>query len=604
MSKKRGRYIGTDVNPDTWSSASSVHNYMLDDPILDYFSRYKCHDLSQEKEKDKCIFFKFILEKGINFERAIMYYIKHTLKIDYKQISYNREDSLLYEKYEETIKSIKKRVPLIYQGVLHDSVNKTYGTPDIIIRKDILNKLVPNTLENEDLFDLDTYAIIDIKFTSLDLSVDGIHLLNSGRARANKGQIILYNRMLNIVLSDLGLDLSDKCYVLGRGYKITKTRTRTTSKSNNCFEKLGHIEPFDHDSDISEKLNGALKWLSDLKENGSNWSLENSINLRPELRPNMCNTYDAPFTSLKKKVALEQEEITLLCNVSYKNRMEALLHDIFKISDEELTTDILLLNKSPRTDLIQKIIEMNKLGNKDIIRPRPKIDKISNETMEFFNNSSLIEFYIDFETVNVFDSFDKLYNGLPEIGHHSYTVMIGLIVRSYKYKTDSYYNFIASEISIDAEYKIFKDMLELVNKLCLSANVDPCSAKFYHWSQIEQCIYKNISKKSGLEELQKLNFCDALEFFRKEPFLIKGMYNFSLKTVGFAFIKNNLFGSNNPDISSWTDEVASGLDASILLEQYYKNIPESNKILADIIKYNKVDCSTILHIVDFIRENY
>ena len=166
MSKKRGRYIGTDVNPDTWSSASSVHNYMLDDPILDYFSRYKCHDLSQEKEKDKCIFFKFILEKGINFERAIMYYIKHTLKIDYKQISYNREDSLLYEKYEETIKSIKKRVPLIYQGVLHDSVNKTYGTPDIIIRKDILNKLVPNTLENEDLFDLDTYAIIDIKFTS------------------------------------------------------------------------------------------------------------------------------------------------------------------------------------------------------------------------------------------------------------------------------------------------------------------------------------------------------------------------------------------------------------------------------------------------------
>ena len=32
--------VYVDVDPMTWSSASSVHNYILDDPILDYIKLF------------------------------------------------------------------------------------------------------------------------------------------------------------------------------------------------------------------------------------------------------------------------------------------------------------------------------------------------------------------------------------------------------------------------------------------------------------------------------------------------------------------------------------------------------------------------------------
>ena len=587
-SRKRICLQQEDVNPSLWISASSVHNYMLDDPILDYFN------LTENIQDHGNIFFKFILDKGIKFEKAIMSYIKNSLKIDYKQISYTREDSYKGDTYAETIKAIKNRVPLIYQGTLHDHKNKIYGTPDIIIRNDYLNKLIPGTID-ENSFNSNTYSIIDIKFTSLDIAANGINLLNSGRAKANKGQIILYNRMLHNILTEQNLNTNGcaYCYVLGRGYKMTSRSV--TTKSNNCFEKLGLIEPNGRDKEISEKLDGAINWLFHLKENVSEWSrktdlFSNQLDLLNELRPNMCNTYDAPFHSLKTKIAEEQEEITLLANVSYKNRLTALEHDIYRLTDPELTIDILDLKEgSNRTNLIEKMLLMNKEDNTDIIRPIPHIDKLSKNVKEFFRANAPIEFYIDFETVNIFDSFDRL----PNVGHTSYTVMIGLVVNCNS--SVYYYNFTADEISDAAECKIFKQMLELVNSLCLENNVEPGTAKFYHWSPIEQFIYKNIAKKS---DFISLNFCDALEFFRSEPFLIKGMYNFSLKTVSKSFIEHGLI----TNLETWSGSLLNGLDASIVLEQYYNK--ESNINIQDIIEYNKIDCMSILKIVEFIRNNY
>ena len=63
---------------------------------------------------------------------------------------------------------MKEGVPIIYQGILHNYNNKTFGAPDLMIRNDYLNKFIGYDLYNDTspskILDVSWhYVIVDIK---------------------------------------------------------------------------------------------------------------------------------------------------------------------------------------------------------------------------------------------------------------------------------------------------------------------------------------------------------------------------------------------------------------------------------------------------------
>src|SRR2546421_334228 len=117
----------------TWNSASEIHNYMLNDPLLDY--------LNLAVEKPVSLFLNTIFDLGNKFE----YKIVNTLfKDNYVKICNNQAEIKMNSKYEETLNEMKKGTPVIYQGSLRSEINHTVGSPDLLIRSDLINLLIPD----------------------------------------------------------------------------------------------------------------------------------------------------------------------------------------------------------------------------------------------------------------------------------------------------------------------------------------------------------------------------------------------------------------------------------------------------------------------------
>jgi len=594
---KRIKLTQETIDLNTYVSASSIHNYLLNDPIIDYLKLMK-----QDSESIKTNvlptfendFFKFICNKGIEFEAAVINKLFKLSDSEFKQISYNQQDIPKVSKFIETKEEMMKGTPIIYQGVLHDNSEKVFGSPDIIIRSDYINKIVPNTLPTH----LETlkaphltgnyhYLIIDIKFHTLHFKTDQISLINEGRMKANKGQLLIYNQMLSKVQ---GLE-PEYFYVMGRGYKFNPR----------CDAKLGSVsgkEIIDREKNtLEEKVIEAVSWMKFIKSNYKKLK----VGEIPELFPNMCNEYDSPFHLKKLEIAKELNEITLLWSMNPKNRQIANSNGITEWNSPELTAEKLGVTGEKTATIISEMLKLNQ--SEEIIN----ITKLSDKWKNYFSGD---EFVIDFETVsNLFDNMERI----PYIGSESYVFMIGLTHKGI------YYNFTAKSLSVESEKNLFEEMLKKVRSLSEeneeikeseeSPSTNRKEIKFFHWGSIENYTFKNILNL--YPELKSINvsnnslakdivFNNLLDVFYSEPIIIKNALNFSLKTIGNELIKNKLIQTEG-----WEKECVNGLEAMILAEKIYREgEKDTEKIienLKDIIKYNEKDCEVTYHILQFLK---
>ena len=92
-------------------------------------------------------FLEFIFDKGREFEAGILrlFQDRHdviTVAHDYREIN-----SL--GKAEETFEVMKQGAPIIYQAVLWDAHNMNYGSPDFLVRSDVLRDLFPESISQQ-----------------------------------------------------------------------------------------------------------------------------------------------------------------------------------------------------------------------------------------------------------------------------------------------------------------------------------------------------------------------------------------------------------------------------------------------------------------------
>ena len=166
-------------------SASSLKNYINNDPIIDYLSYWNIDNLSQIPNKERVInkenkneFLNYLLNNGIKYENDIYEKIKETHNV--VQVFKNMND-LNPENFELTKKYINEGQNIIYQAVLYNYENNTYGIADLLVRSDYINIFVPNTLDSEEekINNKYYYFVIDIKNSTIELNKDNIYVLNS-----------------------------------------------------------------------------------------------------------------------------------------------------------------------------------------------------------------------------------------------------------------------------------------------------------------------------------------------------------------------------------------------------------------------------------------
>ena len=609
-----------------WVSASSTRNYLLKDPLCDWLNvHYKtpvqnlnksgsfivntCSPLSRNESN----FTEFILEQGKLFESNILRLMYQKFGDDNIVDIGGELNARSSEKVEETISAMKKGIPFIHSGVFHNHENETYGVPDLLVRSDWINDLVcEEVLKHEEIhipaYDLIDklgncptyhYLVIDIKFSTLYLRSDSTHILNCGSFPAYKAQLLVYNQALANVQ---GYN-PHKAYILGR-------RWRSSSKgenffNENCFDRLGVIDYSTVDYKYISKTKKAISWIRLVRtEDASKWNLTSTPLSRKELYPNMCNTHDYPWSNVKKEMAKKVKEITSVWMVSVKNRKIAHKKGIYSWNNRYCTLNNLGINKGKNSRIIEKILNTNRSKgkySKGILFP-----KVIKNNSKGWNIPEVIEFYVDFETVNdVLSDNSKL----PNIESLNMIFMIGVGYVEPLTKVWVYKHFTVDSLTLAEESRICKEFTEYIHNKKREYHLMNKRPLCIHWAPAEKSFWEKALLRHPNDNINwKLGewlWFDLLQVFKDEPITIKGCLNYKLKEVATVMREHNLIKTswNNTSCSDGQNAMIRVLNAqkeANIRKCKLKNLPQ----IQEIVKYNEDDVKVLYEIISYLRDKH
>ena len=616
-----------------WVSATKIKNYLLNDPVLDYYDLYydskgltgaissideilkRKNEIQRNSEELNVLF-----AMGNKFEEEVMKYLRENFTV--KKVADSYKD--VRESYQEiTLKHMKDGVPIIEQAVLYNRKNMTFGCADILVRSDYLNTIVCEPVLNTTMEQYKApklkgnyhYVVIDIKWTTQHLCCNGYNIRNSARFPAYKGQLAIYNAALGQLQG-----YTPSCaYVLAKSWKFVSQRVEY--RGYNCFDRLGVIDYADRDIDYIERSKDAIDWIRDVRLNGSNWKcIPPSV---PSLYPNMCNRYSGKFSSVKKTHAKQIKELTTIWMIGPRNRFIGHDNGVFKYTDKNCNARNLGIYGSKVAPIVDQIIKINRNENgKTLIKPTVIGDNLAN-----WQNKLGIEFFIDFESLN--DMFYKKDMNLENSKCTSDVIfMIGI---AYEEDNDIKYKaFYMNDLSVDEEQRVFKEFMNFIefkiNEHMEKYNIknrNLCTARMYHWSPAEIIMMKHFENRSKgklkvTDWLKTITCIDFCKVFKNEPIVIKGVFGFGLKEIATKMHQHKMINTKWEEV----DAPANGFEANIQGCQYYAFMDKYNemsdtekkhniidhtkylKMFASIIYYNRVDCVVVWEIVNYFRNNY
>lgn len=606
---------------ETWVSASSTRNYLNRDPLLDYLSYHhtalnRKHPvivptvLSSSRERDPTNFNDYIMTQGKKFEQGV--YSLLFRKFDPSEIRDLGGDwgsCRPVRKFQDTIEAMTQGLPILINAVLHDPESKTYGIADLIVRSDYFRRLVsvsPLTHSEEHhpapLFKGRKYhyRVIDVKFHTLFLRSDGIHLLNSGSIPAFKGQLCIYNR---IVAKVQGYD-PGVSYVLGRRWKYSSKGNDYFGSS--CFDRLGSINYTigGVDNIIVQRTQDAINWIRDMRENGEEWDPFVSPAPRKELHANMCNRNDHPWHDVKVAIAASTKEITTLWMCGPKNREIAHSHGVIQWTDPRCTPETLGVTGEKRSRVLAEILKINQGID---VPPNTKIlpEYVTNNLFGWKNERD-IEFFVDFESgPDICPDFANL----PEGSSHSSIIMIGVGYLCPELDEWIYRDFTVDRNILREEKKICADFAAYITETARKYSAH--SIGLYHWSRAEPQMWLAASLRhdallDGFWTDIDQHWVDLLEVFREEPIVIKGCFNFGLKDVVKAMHEHGLISTMWDKENPCSDGAAAMVMAQRASEEAERRQVSMRELplIQYMQKYNEIDCKVLAELLIYLRKHH
>jgi hypothetical protein len=538
-------------------SASSVINWFSGDCLLDWLKIRKEILPSDSKYTEE----NYLCEQGNKFEKAVVDYISKNITPVFKVGDSDKWSSSLVKK---TISFMQEGVPIIYSAAVRNKNLKLFGTSDLLVRNDYISKLFskidiledehPNTLFNHPYY----YVIVDIKWCTLRLASNGQEVLNSDRFPGYKGQLNIYNRCLAEMQGYKPL----RTYLLGRKYNYTSKGKNIVNKSP--FEKPGIV--YTNDISFNLQVDQAISWLRDLQKYGSIMTVNPPS--RIELYPNLGSKY---YYAKKRELAEQIGDLSLLYNVKKSTKVLAFNQGIYNIYDVRLNGKTFNF-KGRDEKIIDNILKINR--GTDIFLPT----KFTNNLMNWKEKDN--EVYVDFEKfTDIIDDFKDISN------HYSfdYIYLIGIW-----YKNESgiwqYEKFLAEYPNRENELNIINQFLDWIE--------EKGNPKIWYYFA-EEKFWNIVKKRYNIQD--NLRWCDLRKILIEEPFVIKGCYDYKLKSILEAMKKQGLINLKNE--SNCKDGFVAMLEAW----KYYQGKTDQ-KEMDEIIKYNKFDVRGMYEIMTFIRD--
>ncbi len=609
-----------------WVSAGRTRNWVLDDPLIDWLQMYgKDHGFVPERDLRGYIselnFLDFIFDKGRGFEAGILRLLQEryavtTIAGDFREIR-------KLERAHETFVAMLQEAPIIYQAVLWDAEYLTYGSPDFLIRSDVLIELFPNSISSPEAVlpapDLGGsthhYRIVDTKFTTLKFNAAGTELANNGSTPAYKAQLFVYNRMLGRLQ---GYEPPES-YLLGRGWD--RTQKGEIYRGTNALELLGPVRQDGTLANgvlIADAVENALNWVRRVRSQGKDWQLipEPSV---PELYPNMSGGDDDMMTEIdpenleeeddvghagdwqnaKKWLAQQLGELTQLWQVGTKGRKESHLNGIYRMDDPKLSPELVGVTGTKRGPTLRQLLDVNRDDGPLVLPSHIRSDRAA------WNSVPGLEFYVDFEFCSDLNDDFSL---LPEKGGQPLIFMIGCgHLEDGKWQFNS---FIANELSEQEEFNIISQWfnhMETVRERLDPANTSP---QVIHWSHAEVSVFQTAYNSARVRHGEPAEWPEPAWYdflsnvFREEPVVVKGAFAFGLKAIAKAMYANGLIETD------WADSPIDGLGAMVGAwhcddEARRLSVPMGTlPLMQDIASYNEIDCKVMMEIVRYLRKNH
>lgn len=611
-----------------WIPATSTRNYILRDPIIDWLKVNYSPFVTKNPNYTKNIlgavndrrnpnsFTEYIMEQGNIFESQIIRLLTEKFGSDIVVSIGGELNPRSCEKVQETVNAMLLGVPIIHSGLLHNPSNQTYGIPDLLVRSDWLNGICKiDALDKEEIYTpaprlrdvtnpdkppLYHYIIVDIKFTTINLRADGIHLLNCGSFPAYKSQLSIYNEALSLVQ---GYN-PQKAYILGRKWKFSSKGEMYKGRS--CFDRLGKIDYNGIDKDFIEKTEEALKWLREVRSTSSReWNILNSPLTKPELYPNMSNTCDYPWHNTKVQLANYIKELTSLWMVGTKNREIAHSHKVYKWTDRKCTPGLLGVSGKFTSKVLQKILEINQPDEYGCPNPNKVLPERINNNLKGWQQRKEIEFYVDFETINdVLTDFEKL----PEVTETSLIFMIGVGYKEPVSGRWTYQCFCVDKLNLKEEGRICQEFSDYIRSESALYDVD--KPLCVHWANAEESFWNGAKERHKLIaerwKSEEWVWLDLLRIFKEEPIVVRGSLSFGLKSISSALRESGAISCGWDTGSSCLDGQGAMVGAwkahkdATLKKIGMRNTPQ----IREISKYNEVDVKVLYEIIAYLRINH
>ncbi len=157
---------------------------------------------------------------------------------------------------------------------------------------------------------------------------------------------------------------------------------------------------------------------------------------------------------------------------------------------------------------------------------------------------------------------------------------VGYVTRHNKWRFEY---FAVDTFSDQEEKRICDEFISYINRLKLKYGIN--NPLLWHWSSAEPNVWSNILLKYNLKV--ELNWADLLKVVMAGPLVIKGCFNFKLKSIAYALYKQKAI------FTIW-DDLDDGITAMIKMVQGKMN---------EVIKYNEVDVKVLQEILYYLRQH-
>jgi hypothetical protein len=575
-----------------WVPASSLRNWCRDDTLVDWLSLYGeakgfAPDDRRPEYDPRYDYWSVLYEQAARFEREVVACLRRDASVT--TIASSSIEGRSLDLAMATVQAMQRGDAIIYQGVLRDAESRTFGVPDLLIRADLLARLIPSAFEAEDdpvpapgLGATHHYRVVDVKFTTLRFTADGRVSVDL----AYLAQLWSYNRALGRIQGFR----PPSSYLLGRSWEQGERRGR------GCFERLGRVH---HDevvgrekTPLSSVVAEATAWLRRVRREGSGWDVLPKPSV-PELWPNMKEHDSAPWASAKREIAHKLEDLTLLWRVGPENRSRGHREGVFRWTDARTTAEILGL-AGKRGQVLDALLQANRSPDGPLVRPaRVRADG------ESWRAPASVECYVDFETVT---DVNETFARMPERGGQPLIFQVGcgrMTPGGWVFR-----QFTASTLTLAAEREMLDAWCSHVEELARESGVEVSAVRLVHWSPAETSTFESAynSARARHPEAAWPTFAwyDLLtRVVAAEPITVRGCFGFGLKEVASALYRHGLIAL------SWGQGPGDGLGAMAgALRLGARDLREDPVFLEQVSKYNEADCRIMFEVLQYIRSRH